>query len=90
MFPYGNNAHCQFWVVQTEETQHIENKSLNGEFQRYIILYLSSLAGSLSVKPKRYIQSCAISIRQSRMLFFFPIENFKASVQFKLIYFVID
>ena len=24
--------HCQFWVMQTEETQHIENKSLNGEF----------------------------------------------------------
>ena len=24
------------------------------------------------------IQSCAISIRQSRILFFFPIENFKA------------
>ena len=23
-----------------------------------------------------YIQSCAISIRQSRILFFFPIENF--------------
>ena len=60
MFPYGNNENCQFWVIQTEETQHIENKSLNGEFrrytfQRYIILYLSSLAGSLSVKPKRYI-----------------------------------
>ena len=55
MFHYGNNEDCQFWVIQTEETQHIENKSLNGEFQRYIILYLSSLAGSLSVKPKRYI-----------------------------------
>ena len=24
--------HCQFWVMQTEETQHIENKSINGEF----------------------------------------------------------
>ena len=24
--------HCQFWVMQTEETQHIENKSLNGKF----------------------------------------------------------
>ena len=24
--------HCQFWVMQTEETKHIENKSLNGEF----------------------------------------------------------
>ena len=34
------------------------------------------------------LQSCAISIRQSRILFFFPIENFKASVQFKLIYFI--
>ena len=34
------------------------------------------------------VQSCAISIRQSRILFFFPIENFKASVQFKLIYFI--
>ena len=62
MFPYGNNEHCQFWVIQTEETQHIENKSLNGEFQsytfqRYTILYLSSLAGSLSVKPKRYVHA---------------------------------
>ena len=34
------------------------------------------------------IQSCAISIRQSRILFFFLIENFKASVQFKLICFI--
>ena len=24
--------YCQFWVMQTEETQHIENKTLNGEF----------------------------------------------------------
>ena len=24
--------HCQFWVMQTEETKQIENKSLNGEF----------------------------------------------------------
>ena len=48
--------HCQFWVIQREETKQIENKSLNGEFQRYIsYIYLSSLAGSLSVKPKRYI-----------------------------------
>ena len=35
-----------------------------------------------------HIQSCAISIRQSRIFFFFPIENFKMSVQFKLIYFI--
>ena len=27
-----SGEHCQFWVMQTEETQHIENKSLNGEF----------------------------------------------------------
>ena len=38
--------------------------------------------------PYYDIQSCAISIRQSRILFFYPIENFKASVQFKLIYFI--
>ena len=31
---------CQFWVVQTEETKHIENKSLNGEFQRYILFFI--------------------------------------------------
>ena len=35
--------HCQFWVIQTEETQHIENKSLNGEFQRYILFFISVL-----------------------------------------------
>ena len=35
--------HCQFWVIQTEETKHIENKSLNGEFQRYILLFISVL-----------------------------------------------
>ena len=50
--------HCQFWVIQTEETQHIENKSWRIPML-YIILYLSSLtgtlAGSLLVKPKRYI-----------------------------------
>ena len=27
----------------TEETQHIENKSLNGEFQRYILFFISVL-----------------------------------------------
>ena len=35
--------HCQFWVIQTEETKHIENKGLNGEFQRYILLFISVL-----------------------------------------------
>ena len=35
--------HCQFWVEQTEETKHIENKSLNGEFQRYILFFISVL-----------------------------------------------
>ena len=35
--------HCQFWVIQTEETKHIENKSLNGEFQRYILFFISVL-----------------------------------------------
>ena len=24
--------HCKFWVIKIEETKHIENKSLNGEF----------------------------------------------------------
>ena len=33
--------HSQFWVIQTEETKQIENKSLNGEFQRYILFFLS-------------------------------------------------
>ena len=36
--------HCQFWVIQTEETQYIENKSLNGEFQRYILFFISVLS----------------------------------------------
>ena len=31
---------CQFWVKQTEETKHIENKSLNSEFQRYILFFI--------------------------------------------------
>ena len=35
--------HCQFWVIQTEETKHFENKSLNGEFQRYILFFISVL-----------------------------------------------
>ena len=35
--------HCQFWVIQTEESKHIENKSLNGEFQRYILFFISVL-----------------------------------------------
>ena len=33
--------HCQFWIIQTEETQHIENKSLNREFQRYTLFFIS-------------------------------------------------
>ena len=41
-----------------------------------------------SIAKRDRLQSCAISIRQSRILFFFPIENCKASVQFKLIYFI--
>ena len=32
-----------FGLYKTEETQHIENKSLNGEFQRYIILFFISV-----------------------------------------------
>ena len=32
--------HCQFWVIKTEETKHIENKSLNGEFQRYVLFFI--------------------------------------------------
>ena len=35
--------HYQFWVIQTQETKHIENKSLNGEFQRYILFFISVL-----------------------------------------------
>ena len=35
--------HCQFWVLQTEETKHIESKSLNGEFQRCILFFISVL-----------------------------------------------
>ena len=35
--------HCQFWVIQTEETKQIENKSLNGEFQRYVLFFISVL-----------------------------------------------
>ena len=35
--------HCQFWVIQTEETKHIENKSLNGDIQRYILFFISVL-----------------------------------------------
>ena len=35
--------HCQFWVIKTQETKHIENKSLNGEFQRYILFFISVL-----------------------------------------------
>ena len=35
--------HCQFWVIQTRETKHIENKSLDGEFQRYILFFISVL-----------------------------------------------
>ena len=35
--------HCQFLVIQIEETKHIENKSLNGEFQRYILFFISIL-----------------------------------------------
>ena len=31
---------CQFWVEQTEETKNIENKSLNAEFQRYILFII--------------------------------------------------
>ena len=31
---------CQFCVEQTEETKHIENKSLNAEFQRYILFFI--------------------------------------------------
>ena len=42
MFPYRNIL-GQFWVIQTEETKHIENKSLNGEFQRYILFFISVL-----------------------------------------------
>ena len=38
MFP--NLEHCQFWVEQTEETKHIENKSLNIEFQHYILFFI--------------------------------------------------
>ena len=39
----SRGEHCQFWLIQTEETKHIENISLNGEFQRYILLSISVL-----------------------------------------------
>ena len=35
--------HCQFWVIQTEETQHIENKSFNAEFHRNMLFFISVL-----------------------------------------------
>ena len=35
--------HYQFWVIQTKETTHIENKSLNGKFQLYILFFISVL-----------------------------------------------
>ena len=33
---YSHLKNVPLRVIQTEETKHIENKSLNGEFQRYI------------------------------------------------------
>ena len=36
---------CQFWLEQTEETKHIENKSLNAEFQRYILFFIFKFFG---------------------------------------------
>ena len=39
----SRGEHCQFWVIQTEESKHIENRSLNGEFQRYILFFISVL-----------------------------------------------
>ena len=59
----GKTAHfllnftLQFWVEQTEETKHIENKSLNAEFQRYIlflILVLWLAVYQLSHSPIQY------------------------------------
>ena len=35
--------HCQFQVIQTQEAKHIENKSLNCKFQRYILFFISVL-----------------------------------------------
>ena len=35
--------HCQFWVIQTEETKHIDNKSLCGEIHRYTLFFISVL-----------------------------------------------
>ena len=37
---------------------------------------LALYKGVIYISQVVYIQSCAISIRQSRILFFFPIENF--------------
>ena len=57
------------------KTKDTGDKIIMDDFtKRYDSLTISCL--------RKYIQSCAISIRQSRILFFFPIENFKASVQF--------
>ena len=37
----SEGEHYQFWVEQTEETKHIENKSWNAELQRDIYYSLS-------------------------------------------------
>ena len=40
---YSHLKNVPLRVIQTEETKHIENKSLNGEFQRYILFFISVL-----------------------------------------------
>ena len=43
LYVIRNRSYSQFWVIQTEETNHIENKSLNGEFQRNMLFFISVL-----------------------------------------------
>ena len=52
-----SNSHLesQFWIIQTQETQHIENKSLNREFQRYILFFISVLWVAIYQLNQKYI-----------------------------------
>ena len=43
LYVIRNRSYNQFWVIQTKETKDIENKSLNGEFQPYILFFISVL-----------------------------------------------
>ena len=60
MSPNGNNEHYQFWVEQTEEAKHFENRSLNGEFQRYIFFFILVLWLALWLAVYQYHNHCPI------------------------------